>query len=140
MRKIFIGLGLVAVLSLGLGIFYQQHQRGVSPRCHLCGNRIQALYQVEIVLNNQEKKPFCSVVCGEKWFGPNKKNVSYVAVTDEVSGKRIDANLANFLQNDIVTDLASGNNIHVFAEWFELLGYYKRYGGEIVKDPFDLND
>jgi len=60
-----------------------------------------------------------------------------VTVTDEVTGKRIDASIAWFVESSIVTNQSTGNKIHAFAEKTDAEKHAKDFSGVIIENPFN---
>ena len=60
-------------------------------------------------------------------------------MTDEVTGKRIDASIAYFVESSIVTNQSTGNKIHVFAEKADAEKHAKDFSGTVIRNPFMIN-
>lgn len=117
--------------------------------CALDAIKIEPIYQVDITLGNQhvgsstpsadgKTLKFCCIGCARKWLTGNKGKVEYITVTDEVTGKRIDASIAYFVESSIVTNQSTGNRIHVFADKADAEKHAKEFGGNIIQNPFAL--
>lgn len=104
--------------------------------CALDAMRIEPIYQVDIAPVNGKVLKFCCIECARKWIAANKGNVSAVTVTDEVTGKRLDASIAWFVESSIVTNRSTGNRIHVFADKGDAEKHAKEFGGTVIKNPF----
>ena len=59
-----------------------------------------------------------------------------MAVTDEVTGKKIDASLAHFVESEVVTNWTNMNRIHSFAEEKNALQHISDHNGKRVRNPF----
>lgn len=90
----------------------------------------------EIYMADGKTLKFCCIGCARKWLDGNRGKVEYITVTDEVTGKRIDASIAYFVESSIVTNQSTGNRIHVFAEKGDAEKHAKEFGGTIIKNPF----
>lgn len=104
--------------------------------CALDGMRIEPIYQVDIDPAEGKTLKFCCIGCARKWLVANKGKVGAVTLTDEVTGKRIDASIAFFVESSIITNPSTGNRIHVFAERADAEKHAKEFGGTIIPNPF----
>lgn len=108
-------------------------------RCALDATRVEPIYQVDIIPADGETLKFCCIECAKKWLAGNRGKVSAVTVTDEVTGKRIDASIAYFVESSIVTNPSTGNKTHVFAEKADAEKHAMEFNGTIIKNPFLVN-
>lgn len=111
-------------------------KKSSGDRCALDATRIEPIYQVDIAPTVGKTLKLCCIECAKKWLAANKGKVSAVTVTDEVTGKRIDASVAYFVKSSIVTNPSTGNNIHVFADKAEAERHIKNFNGSIISNPF----
>lgn len=105
-------------------------------RCALDATRIEPIYQVDITTAEGKTLKFCCIECAKKWLAANKGKVSAVTVTDEVTGKRIDASIAYFVESSIITNPSTGNKIHVFADKADAEKHANEFGGILIQNPF----
>ena len=126
---IFVIIGLVAATSAMLKV-----RSGV--RCDHDGTRIQPIYEVTFAFQDATNKQFCSVNCALLDLRNEKNRPKYVTVVDEVSGTKIDANLAFFVKSEVLTIPHVKNNIHVFAKKEDAIRHAKQFNGELIQNPF----
>lgn len=105
-------------------------------RCALDATKIEPIYQVDILPVEGNVLKFCCIECAKKWLASNKGKIGAVTVTDEVTGNRIDASIAWFVESSIVTNPSTGNKIHVFAEKTDAEKHAREFKGTIIKNPF----
>lgn len=129
---------IVIVIFLLVALATSFMKRSGGDRCALDATKIEPIYQVDIAPAEGKTLKFCCIECTRKWLAANKGKVQYVTVTDEVTGKRIDAAIAWFVESSIVTNPSTGNKIHVFAEKADAEKHAKDFGGTIIKNPFAM--
>ncbi|RJQ47946.1 MAG: hypothetical protein C4538_04680 [Nitrospiraceae bacterium] len=114
------------------------HKQSVSV-CSYDGEDIMSIYEVNIKIKNGGMLRFCSVYCAEAWFRENSPEAASVTVTDELTGEKLDASLAIFVESDVVSVAATNNRIHVFKDEYQAREHAKQYNGRIVDNPFSLS-
>ncbi len=129
-------IGVAAILALTGTLF----KGGRETVCAFDGTPIQPIYEVEITLKEGTIRKFCSVYCAAKWYEIHQKKVKYVAVTDEITGKKIDASLAHFVESEVVTNWVNLNRIHSFAEERNALQHIPDHNGKSVRNPFGVGN
>jgi nitrous oxide reductase accessory protein NosL len=133
MKKWPIIVIVIFVLAALAGSFLK---KSGGDRCALDGMRIEPVYQVDVTPAEGKTLKFCCIECARKWMAAYKGNVGAVTVTDEVTGNRIDASIAHFVESSIVTNPSTGNRIHVFAERADAEKHAEEFGGTVIGNPF----
>ena len=108
----------------------------MAARCDYDGMRIEPIYEVDFEFEDGSVKRFCSIVCSLMDLGDEKIRPKYVTVVDEVSGKKIDAALASFVESNVITVPHVKNRIHVFAEKADAERHARQYNGKLISNPF----
>ena len=126
---IFVIIGLIAAF----GTILKKH---TGIRCDFDGTRIQPIYEVKFIFEDNTTEQFCSVVCALLHLKNEKKKLKYVTVVDEVSGTKIDASLAFFVESDVLTIPHVKNNIHVFAQKQDAQRHATQFNGKLILNPF----
>lgn len=124
---------LIALIPL---IIVACKKRAPGDRCDYDGFPIQPLYAVSFFLQDGSEKKFCSLVCASMSFQRLKANVVQVRVADEVSGARIPAAQAVFVESDMVTVPHVKNRIHVFRNETDAVKHMRKFKGRRVENPF----
>ena len=109
--SLFIGVGLYALLVFS-------HQQGAAPRCSLDGSRILPQYEVSIVQQDGTERSFSCVLSARIWIREKSEHVSSILVTDELTGRKIEAQHAFYVVSGVITTPYTGNNIHVNSGFF----------------------
>jgi len=131
MRKvilILIGLAMAAALPV-LG-HWARHSPG--PVCALDGVKIDPLFQVRVVDDRGTSHRFCCIGCAEAWLTRDQAGAAAVYVTDEATGKEIDAASAYFVRSSVVTTPATGNRIHAFQHQVDAERHADACGGRVL--------
>lgn len=113
-------------------------QRQNTTVCHYDGEKIMAIYEVDIKQKDGDILRFCSVYCAREWFERNNTKVASVTVTDELTGEKLDAAIAFFVESEVISVATTRNRIHVFKEEHHSQTHAKQYNGRIVNNPFNL--
>lgn len=135
--KITLAAIIIAV-SVAVSLFTIFLQRQSVSVCHYDGEKIMPIYGVDIKLKDGDVSRFCSVYCSQAWFKENNTKVASVTVTDELTGEKLDASLAFFVESEVVSVATTRNRIHVFKEEHHAQTHAKQYNGLIVNNPFNL--
>ena len=134
MRRLpFIG-ALIIVASISLLVVFFQH-RCYSSRCCLDGSRIEPLYEVIITQKDGSCSKFSSVFSARIWLRENSDKVSFIRVTDEITGKKIKAEDAFYVESKVITTPHTGNKIHIFAQKTAAKLHARQFNGKLVKNP-----
>lgn len=107
-------LALTAVAAVGLPTLGKWYRRQRQQRCALDGAPIEPIYAVEIIDADESQRRFCCIRCAEYWLARQPDFGREVRVTDEVTGRMIEAQEAFFVRSAVVTNHATGNRIHAF--------------------------
>lgn len=132
--KSSIFLILMVAIALGSSIYKKTHK---IEKCDFDGVHIKPVYQVDIILKNDAVKRFDSIYCAYMWLSQNKDAVSYIRVTDEVTGEKIDSSIAYYVDSEIITNNVNNNKVHAFLKLEDAEKHAKSYKGRIVKNPFE---
>jgi len=132
--KSSIFLILMVAIALGSSIYKKTHK---IEKCDFDGVHIKPIYQVDIILKNDAVKKFDSIYCTYMWLSQNKDTLSYVRVTDEVTGEKIDSSIAYYVDSEIITNNVNNNKVHAFLKLEDAEKHAKSYKGRIVKNPFE---
>lgn len=128
-------LVLFAIL-VTVTLIYALSRERRGARCDYDGTRIQPIYEIDVTLEDGSVKRFCSVVCARSYLKNKIANIKYVTVTDEVTGNKLDAFLAFYVESNIVTIPHVENNIHVFAKQEDARRHARQYNGKLIPNPF----
>ncbi len=97
---------------------------------------IHPIYAVYFSLKDSSEKRYCSIVCATLSFSKLKDRIRNVIVTDEVSGSKIDATQAFFVESEVITTLHVKNRIHMFSNREDAKKHLKRFNGRWIENPF----
>ncbi len=128
------GILLIATL-LALASAWYRRQHAIAF-CRFDNNRIEPVYEVDLIANDETRWRFCSVYCASQWRQRSHGDVYDIVVRDEVTGKPLDASLAAFVESSVVTHWSHGNRVHVFADLEQAQRHAKQYSGRIIASPF----
>lgn len=135
-----LAFALVAVLGSRLGkktgTDLREKANEAGRRCAYDGTSVSPLYQVDAYLTEDRVLSFCSVYCATHWLAANPGKVIYFIVVDEVTGQRLDASLAHFVESDVVTVPEVKNRIHAFYLREDALRHAAQFKGREIKNPF----
>ena len=108
---------MFAWLAIVVGLPFAAHygRPGRQDRCYFNGNRIEPDYKVRVVDAKDMDYTFCCILCAEQWLGRDSAVGHQIYVTDESSGREIEAAKAVFVRSSVVTNHVTGNRIHAFA-------------------------
>lgn len=132
-HKILILIAIAAILA-ALSAFYRRQR--TAAYCHFDNNRIQRIYEVDVITDGGDRLRFCSVYCAHQWWTRHPGEAAELLVTDEVAGKMIDAQIAVFVESSVVTDPVHGNRIHVFADADAADHHVAQYRARRIACPF----
>ena len=136
---------IVAVISVGLGLYSSYHMYGYKVEtCDQCGISINPTFEVVFHLKDGTTKHYCCVNDALHAYREMVDRVEWVAVTEQETGEKLNAADAIFVENDIVTCEPCGTRLHIFeAEThgglfveYRVDKYMKKFGGKIVDNPF----
>jgi len=125
-----VALGVVALLPL-LG----DAGRGEVARCAQDGAVIDPAYEVVVDLGEGVARGFCGVVCADAWMSRSGLTAHSIRVTDIVSGRRIDARGAIYVETFAGWRESVPDPVRVFASSEEARAHIREYGGEVLVGP-----
>ncbi|MBI4686865.1 MAG: hypothetical protein HY756_03670 [Nitrospirae bacterium] len=128
---------LISVALSFLTVFYNKQN---TPVCSYDGTRIEPIYEVDIKQKDGRLLRFCSVYCAKGWFKEKPGEVDSVIVTDEITGEKIDAAIAFFVESEVVAIEATQNRIHAFKNKEYAVNHARQYKGKIIDNPFSLKE
>lgn len=123
---------LLVVVGLPAGGNWYRRKR--LPECALDGAAIEPIYAVEIVDSQKNLRRFCCIRCAEYWLAQQTAPVRDVRVTDEVTGAAVEAAAAFFVRSTIVTNHATGNNVHAFRTQHDAEEHAAANRGRLLRD------
>ncbi len=127
---------LIIFLILCLGLGCKGERKSEADRCDYDGVRIEPLYAVYFILQDGSEKKFCSMVCASMSFSELKGKVQEVWVVDEISGKKIKAPQAFFVESEVITVPHNKNRIHIFGNREDAIKHLKKFKGRWMENPF----
>ena len=125
---------VVQVVVVGLALFGAWSRRGDRGRCAFDGAAIEPVYRVRVEGPDGQTHPFCCIRCAELWLEAHPGPTGHVVVTDESSGKDVDAAVAWFVRSSIVTQPTTGNRIHAFRHRVDAEHHADIAGGRVLSD------
>jgi hypothetical protein len=137
-RKGLRGFCLSVFLALGYFFFLNGCDQERAMRCAYDGFKIDPVYEVQFVMKDGESLRFCSIVCALEAFSQAKEGIESVLVTDEVTGQKLSADKAFFLESSVVDVPHVKNAIHVFASERDAVRHRDQYTGRPLSNPFIL--
>lgn len=123
----------VSCLAVGLPCLGAWLRRQHTPQCALDGVRLDPAYVVEIAEQSGIHRRFCCILCAESWLAKNASPNAKVEVTDEVSAKTIPADDAYFAPSSVMTNSATLNRIHAFADRDDAEAHARQFGGRLLE-------
>lgn len=135
MRRTVLIAALVITATLSTLAVVLQHHSSVI-RCALDGFPIDPLYEVTIIREHETPYNFSCIVSAQIWLTENAGLPSSIWVTDEVTGKKIRAELAYYVESDVITTPHTRNRIHAFAGEKAAKLHAWQYRGQFVNNPF----
>ncbi len=139
-RNVFVITGLLSLclLVILLLIIFREDEHQRVTKCAYDGGEIDLPYEVQFIMKNSEVMKFCSIVCALQLFPQLKEKIASVLVTDEVSGQKVSAKKAFFIESSVVTVPHVNNRIHAFASEVEAVRHRDQYSGKHINNPFIL--
>lgn len=135
MKKILTGLAIL-IMAIVFSAASVMYQRSRAERCAYDGTVIVPVYEVDITLSEDRILKFCSIHCAKEWSRKNLSAIDSVTVTDEVTGERLDASMAYFVESDVVSVKATDNRVHVFKHEDHALSHVTQHKGKMLENPF----
>jgi len=139
MRRTHFITALIIVASIST-LFVIFQRRSSSMGCFLDGSRIDPLYAVTVIGKDKMSCNFACILSAQIWLMENCERISSVWVTDEMTGKKIKAEFAYYVESDIVTTPHTGNRIHVFALRTAAENHARMFSGKMLKNPLTIKE
>ncbi len=137
MRRSLFFNALAVAASISALVVVLQH-RSSSTRCSLDGIQIDPLYEVTVIRKDATPTNFSCILSAQIWLRENAEWPSSIWVTDEVTGRKLRAELAYYVESDVVTTPHTRNRIHAFAEEKAAKLHACQYKGKFVENPFGI--
>lgn len=138
-RRAAIG---VLVAAVGLPLIGHWLRQARLERCALDGAAIEPVYAVRVVGGDGRSHRLCCIRCAEFWLTQEVRPTA-VYVTDEATGREVDASLAWYVSSAVVTTRMTGNRIHAFAQRQHAERHAKANHGRVLSDsriPLQLKE
>jgi hypothetical protein len=123
-----IGLALVVGLAVAGSVIRHRNRSG----CALDGMAIDPLLRVRVVDSSQQSHDFCCIRCAQLWLEHQAQEPLGIYVTDEKSGKEIEAGQAFFVRSRVATVAATENRVHAFADRADAERHAQLHGGSLL--------
>ena len=130
----WIGGALTMAAAAVLPLVGHWMRRSSGDRCRVDGQPIRRAFAVTLIDSNGESHAFCGLQCAEIWLEKTKVTPRVLTVTDESSGKPIDASAANYARSPVVSNDITRDRRHVFADRDQAARHVDQFGGKIL-DP-----
>jgi hypothetical protein len=104
-------------------------------KCDLDGAKIDPVYRVRVVDGEGGEHAFCCIQCATHWLSHQETAPRRLVVTDEVSGKEVDAASAWYVRSLVVTVAHTGNRIHAFANRADAAKHVETGRGMMLEGP-----
>lgn len=141
LRGILIVQGIGLLIIIGLPVLGTWLRRQSNAGCALDGIHIDPIFEVRIIDAENMERRFCCLECARWWQSLQKREPKRVLVTDEVSGRLLDAEAANFVRSGVITNPTTGNRVHVFQNRFDAQRHAETSRGTILENslrPFAI--
>ncbi len=125
---------LIIAASISTLVVVFQH-RSSPLKCSLDGIGIDPLYEVTIIQEGETSYNFSCILSAQIWLMENSESISSIWVTDEMTGKKIRAELAYYVESDVTTMPHTGNRIHAFSHEKAAKLHAWQHKGKFVKNP-----
>ncbi len=136
MRRSEWVIGLAGLLVLAaLPVIGNRVRRPAGDRCALDGVRIDPLYRARVRDHEGRDHAFCCVRCAELWLSRQRPGPQAVYVTDEASGREVEATSAHFVRSTVVTVPTTGNRVHAFADRADAERHAETARGRVLVGP-----
>lgn len=130
-RRTAFVVGLVAVALLPV---LGRWARGPGARCAWDGVRIDARYRARLVVAGTGQD-YCCVSCLVRRLAASGAGAAGAEVTDETTGRLVDARDAWFVRSAVVTVPATGNRVHAFASEEDARRHAAAFHGTVLPGP-----
>ena len=133
-RSLFFNALIIAAGISALAVALQHSSS--STRCSLDGIQIDPLYEVTIIRKDATPTKFSCILSAQIWLRESAELPSSIWVTDELTGRKLRAELAYYVESDVVTTPHTRNRIHAFAEEKAAKLHACQYKGKFLENPF----
>jgi len=123
-------LAAVACLPLLADAF-----REPESRCAQDGVGIDPAYEVVVDLGEGVERRFCGVACADRFMMRSGVTAHAIHVTDCVSGRRIDARAAFYVETFAGWRESVPDPVRVFASRMQAMDHIEAHGGEFLTGP-----
>ena len=114
--------------------------RGRGEACSMCGDPIDPALAVDLEQPVGRWQSFCTIRCAQVWLELRGAGSPVEAtVRDALTGAPLDAYTAFFVQSEVVTRKANGNDIHAFQYRSDAAEHARRFNGREIPDPFQVD-
>ena len=129
-------LMLSALIALAAGL-WGRYESGKT--CEMDGQGLFPSLRVDLKMADAAPHAFCSIECARRWLDRQPGTSAKEAVVrDALTGEPIDAYVAFFVRSSLVTNKANGNRIHAFQYRIDAMEHVRRFNGEMIGDPFEV--
>ncbi len=134
-RTFWVSTLLGGLVVAALAVVSQWVRSKPADACALDGSKIDAVYRVEIIDEQDGARAFCCVECARLWLARQPMPPRRILVTDESGGDVIDAATAYYVRSRVVTRPTTGNRIHVFRNRTDAERHAEQFGGVVLSEP-----
>jgi hypothetical protein len=127
-------IGLVGLVVVGLPLLGYWARQRREPGCALDGAPINPRYRVTMVDAQGRSQAFCCPRCAQLWLARQPAAPAAITVTDETTGRPLDAAAAWYVRSLVATSPATGNRIHVFASRTDAESHAAGFFGTVLTD------
>jgi endogenous inhibitor of DNA gyrase (YacG/DUF329 family) len=129
-----LGIVLGLAVAVGLPVLGRWLRRPVVAGCALDGAEIVPQYRVGLTDAAGQAREFCCVRCAELWLQRQAAPPRSITVTDEATGQEMDAAAAIYVRSLVVTNRATSNRVHVFANRADAERHAATYRGTVLDE------
>ena len=124
----------LAALALAAALPFAGHALGrhAGPHCSTDGVPLADSPVVQFVGTGPTSRRFCCVGCGQAWLRVTGEAPVRVLVTDEATGRAVDAAQAWFVRSHVEAQPATKDRVHTFARERDALSHAKAYSGVLL--------
>jgi len=133
--KTILLCGIFFLLLAALALISSLSDKG-NENCLMDGTSLLPISRVSIQSANGETSLFCSLCCARTWLETNNEIVAElqagkgnITVVDEISGLKIDATVAYFVESDEYSRKENKCRSHVFSDKQAASTYLRKTGG-----------
>jgi hypothetical protein len=90
------------------------------------------------MLEGETSYSFSCVLSAQLWLKGNSEPISSIWVTDEKTGEKIRAELAYYVESNVITTPHIENRIHAFSQEKAAGVHAQQYKGKFLKNPLKV--